>query len=96
MKPGHIKTSVVISRFAAKQLLRVPKYIEQSLGNWVETVERIGIRRTRMLRGYHDEPLHGDRSGQRSVRLNRAYRAIYIETTEGLELLILEVNKHEY
>lgn len=49
-----------------------------------------------MLQGYDDEPLHGDRRGQRSVRLNKSYRAIYIETNEGLELLVIEVNKHEY
>lgn len=96
MKPVHIKTAVVISRFAAKQLRRMPKYILGSFREWVEAVERVGIRRTRMLQGYDDEPLHGDRRGQRSVRLNKSYRAIYIETNEGLELLVIEVNKHEY
>ncbi len=38
------------------------------------------------------------RQGQRSVRLNRAYRAIYVEHETGeVELIeVLEVNKHEY
>lgn len=49
-----------------------------------------------MFKGYHDEPLHGDRRGQRSVRLNRSYRAIYIELEEGQRLLVVEVNKHGY
>lgn len=40
----------------------------------------------------------GRRQGQRSVRLNRAYRAIYVEHENGeVELIeVLEVNKHEY
>ena len=61
-------------------------------------VEEGGIRETRMHKGFHDEPLKGKRSGQRSIRLNRAYRAIYREQASGeIELIeVLEVNKHEY
>ena len=63
-----------------------------------EIVELDGIRSTRLLPGYHDEPLKGDRKGQRSVRLSRAYRVIYEETETGNVVLvgIQEVNKHEY
>ena len=52
----------------------------------------------RKLPGYHDEPLKGDRLGQRSIRLNKAYRAIYIQEKDGaINLIIIEeVNKHEY
>jgi proteic killer suppression protein len=91
-----VMTEVVISKFAEKQLRKIPRHIQESLRGWTETVERIGIRETRRLPGYHDEPLHGDRKGQRSIRLSRAYRAIYIETAEGVRLLVIEVNKHEY
>jgi len=51
-----------------------------------------------MLPGYHDEPLKGDRRGQRSVRLNRAYRVIYEENDQGdiVVILVLEVSKHGY
>lgn len=90
------KTKVEISPAAEKQLHKVPLYIKESLRVWVETVRRIGIRETRRLPGYHDEPLKGTRKGQRSVRLNRAYRAIYIEATDGLKIVVIEVNKHEY
>lgn len=50
------------------------------------------------LPGLHDEPLKGQRKGQRSVRLNRAYRAIYVERSDGpVELVeVIETNKHEY
>lgn len=89
-------TTVFVSKFAEKQLRKVPHHIQASLRVWVETVERLGIREARKLPGLHDEPLQGDRKGQRSVRLSRSYRGIYIETVQGLELLIIEVNKHEY
>ena len=61
-------------------------------------VEESGIREVRKFKGFHDEPLKGRRRGQRSVRLNKAYRAIYVEHEEGeIELIeVLEVNKHEY
>ena len=65
---------------------------------WAHSVEEDGIRETRKLPGYHDEPLKGDRKGQRSIRLSRAYRAIYvIKSDNRIEFLsIEEVNKHEY
>jgi proteic killer suppression protein len=47
--------------------------------------------------GYHDEPLKGDRAGQRSIRLSRAYRAIYEIKEDTVKFLsVEEVNKHKY
>lgn len=93
------KTSKVwITRFAEKQLAKLPKNIVAAYYTWVNTVELDGIRICRKLSGYHDEPLKGDRKGQRSVRLNKAYRVIYEETESGNLILIAvqEINKHEY
>ncbi len=52
----------------------------------------------RKVPGFHDEPLRGKRQGQRSIRLNKAYRAIYVVDSSGNTHIaeILEVNKHEY
>lgn len=88
--------SVVLTKFAEKQLSKLPKNIKEALRYWAETIERIGIREVRKLPGYHDEPLKGLRIGQRSIRLNKAYRAIYIETNESVKITVIEVNKHEY
>lgn len=88
--------TVVLTKFAEKQLTKLPRNIKEALRYWAETIERIGLREVRKLSGYHDEPLKGDRKGQRSVRLNKAYRAIYIETNESIEITVIEVNKHEY
>ncbi len=45
---------------------------------------------------YHDEPLKGQRIGQRSIRLSKSYRAIYIEHNDDIIIEVIEVNKHEY
>lgn len=92
------RCKVWITKFAEKQLRRLPKHIVAAYHSWVKTIELDGVRATRALPGYHDEPLKGDRKGQRSVRLSKAYRVIYEETESGNIVLIgvLEVNKHEY
>lgn len=92
------RSQVWITKFAEKQLRKLPKHIGAAYYTWVRSVELDGIRAVRILPGYHDEPLKGDRKGQRSVRLSRGYRIIYEETESGNVILIgvQEVNKHEY
>lgn len=81
-----------------KQIDRCPEQIVRKLRLWVALVEESGIREVRKLPGFHDEPLKGDRKGQRSVRLNKAYRVIYIERPSDVDEVVevVEVNKHEY
>lgn len=89
---------ICISRNAKKDLKKVPIYIKLKLLSWIDSVEEEGLNYTRTISGYHDEPLMGDRKGQRSVRLNRSYRMIYIlnERCEIKIINILEIHKHEY
>lgn len=89
---------VIVTPFAQKQIRKIPKPILENLRYWAESVERLGLPEVRKLPGYHDEPLKGQRKGQRSIRLNKAYRAIYEEDESGeiIIVAILEVSKHEY
>lgn len=89
---------VVLTRQAQKDLQRTPAAILVRFRAWVDDVERSGLEEARKRPGYHDEPLHGSRAGQRSVRLNRAWRAIYIQRRDGSITLVdvHEVNKHAY
>lgn len=89
---------VVIAKTAKRQLQKVPFYIRERLKLWIEAVEIDGLYEVRKIPGYHDEPLHGIREGQRSIRLNRSYRAIYvIEQDESIRFVsIEEVHKHDY
>lgn len=82
----------------AKSLRKLPEFVIDKLNAWVRSVQNYGIREVRKVPGYHDEPLKGQRKGQRSIRLTKAYRAIYSEHLNGeLEIILVEeVNKHEY
>jgi proteic killer suppression protein len=89
---------VVITKPARRDLIKMPHGIVKKLLSWVENVAYSGLREVRKIPGYHDEPLKGSRSGQRSIRLSKAYRAIYkIGQDNSVEIvMILEVNKHDY
>ena len=90
--------SVDLSRLALKQLRKVPRHVVDKLLGWVQLVEKDGLEETRRIPGYHDEPLCGERMGQRSIRLSKAYRAIYRIDEGGLVQLAVveEVSKHGY
>lgn len=81
-----------------KQLRKVPKHVAVRFHGWIELVEEEGLEEARKRPGFHDEPLKGPRQGQRSIRLNRAYRAIYrvVDTGEIEVVRVEEVNKHDY
>lgn len=85
---------VIFSKRADKDLGKLPPNVLASLRRWVLAVELKGIREVRRTPGYHDEPLHGNRKGQRSVRLNSGYRAIYCEKTNEV-IEIIEVGNHD-
>jgi proteic killer suppression protein len=89
---------VVIGRQAQKQLRKVPEHIRDALLRWAGRVQAVGLAEVRKVAGYHDEPLSGDRTGQRSVRLNRGWRAFYVQRADGaVEFVeVVEVNHHDY
>jgi len=94
-------TCVSWGKAVDKRLRRIPQEIARKFMFWVALVEESGVWEVRKYKGFHDEPLKGRRRGQRSVRLSRAYRAIYVEHTTGkvemIEMIeVLEVNKHDY
>ena len=95
---------VVLSKRVQKDLKKVPIHIVRKLDGWISSVEKAGLEEVRKSPGYHDEPLKGERAGQRSIRLSRSFRAIYTvkqdETAEKTQIvefvLIEEVTKHDY
>jgi proteic killer suppression protein len=91
-------TRVLISRMATKQFAKLPRHIQEAVVVWASSVEEAGIAKVRKLPGYHDEPLRGNRIGQRSVRLNKAYRLFYSESFNSriITLTVLEINHHDY
>ena len=89
---------VDLSKRVRKQLQKLPRYIVENLAAWVDDVEDRGLEEVRKISGYHDEPLHGNRLGQRSIRLSRAYRAIYrVCEDHSIEFVsVEEISKHAY
>lgn len=91
------KSEVTMTSNAKKDFEKLPQNIKDSFQAWVKSVSEIGLADTNKVAGYNTEHLTGKRKGQRSIRLNRAYRTIY--TVENGEIQIVEVreiNKHEY
>jgi toxin HigB-1 len=86
---------VQFSRLAEKQLKKAPAFIQKKAFFWVVRVEQDGIQETRKHPGFHDEPLSGQRQGQRSIRLNQQWRLIYCEIT-GQVLEVMEITPHDY
>lgn len=89
---------IAVSKKAIKQLKRLPTHVVVKLQGWVGDVQLHGLRAARKQPGFHDEPLQGKRLGQRSIRLSKAYRAIYhiVNKDQVSFAEILEVTKHEY
>ncbi|MCP4116902.1 MAG: type II toxin-antitoxin system mRNA interferase toxin, RelE/StbE family [Desulfobacteraceae bacterium] len=87
---------VAINKKAQRQIKKLPMHIVRKLQKWTEDVEKFGIEEIRVIPGYHDEPLKGNRAGQRSIRLSRAYRAFYIEHNDMIIIEVIEVSKHDY
>ncbi len=92
------ETEVFITKFAQKQYRRLPVQIQTAFQTWVTLIGDAGVETMRKIPGYHDEPLKGQRYGQRSSRLSRAYRVMYEEDDDRhiVVITVLEINKHEY
>ena len=90
--------TVMVAASAEKDLRRCPLPIRQKLFVWVASVESRGLEEVRRQPGWHDEPLKGQRRGQRSIRLNRQWRAIYVVLSDGtVEFCeVREVTPHDY
>ena len=89
-------TKVTYSRLFEKQVEKLPKHLKIKVSLWVVSIQAEGIDKTMKHRHYRDEPLKGKRSGQRSIRLSKAYRLIYEIVEDNIHIHVLEVNKHEY
>lgn len=91
-------TTIEMTKGAEKDLKKAPKYLQEKFSAWIMAVSHAGLEETRKRPGWHDEPLLGVRKGQRSIRLNKQWRAIYIiKDNLIIEFVeVIEVTPHEY
>jgi proteic killer suppression protein len=88
---------VELAPAATKALKSLPSRVVDKLLTWVAGVEEFGLENVRRIPGFHDEPLKGDRAGQRSIRLSIHYRAIYEMKAGEIRIVrVIEVVKHRY
>ena len=90
---------VTFSARVTKSLFKLPVQVRAKLQIWVDQVQHHGLEHVRKTPGYHDEPINaGPHAGQRSIRLNKAWRAFYVIKSDGTAefVLVEEINKHEY
>ncbi|MBI2601717.1 MAG: hypothetical protein HYW48_01560 [Deltaproteobacteria bacterium] len=97
-----MRNVVHLSKKAEKGIRQAPPHVQQKTAFWRMLVETQGLRKAKLVKGFHDEPLKGTRKGQHSIRLNLQWRAIY-ETrigTEGKETIelvdVVDVTPHKY
>jgi proteic killer suppression protein len=65
---------------------------------WAGLVRKNGLQYTQTLKGFHDEPLKGNKKERRSIRLSKQWRAEYTINQDGnIEfVLVEEVHPHDY
>ena len=91
-----MSTRITYTKTFEKQLSKCPRNIQTKAIVWISTVEKYGLGEVRTKPSYHDEPLRGQRKGQRAIRLSRSYRLIYTEIDKEVHIELLEVHKHDY
>jgi proteic killer suppression protein len=81
---------------ARKALDRAPDAIVKNWDAWLQIVRQSGPDGLRRIKGFHDEALDGKWKGHRSSRLSRDYRIIYREHRDEVEVVVVDVSKHDY
>lgn len=79
-----------------KQLNKAPREIVSKYEFWKNVVAHDGPQGLRRLTGFKDHALKGEWKGARSSYLNKQWRVIYFVRSAQLEVIVLEVNPHDY
>ncbi len=83
-------------RRAGKSLARLPLDLLKRYEKWKDIIRISGPEGLRLIKGFHDERLHGEWQGHRSSRLNAQYRVIYKIEDQRALVIVLDVTAHDY
>lgn len=82
---------------AEKSIKKAPKQVQTKFMLWIKSLEELGMAQTRKVKGWHDEPLKGEKKGIRSIRLNKQWRLEYIYDKEKIEIVwVQDIHPHTY
>ena len=87
-----IKEHKVLGKICPKLPIEVLRKYEL----WKDLIFRHGPDILRQFPGFHDEKLKGERQNQRSSRLSRQYRVIYVVDRQIITVYVLEITPHNY
>lgn len=79
-----------------KQLDSAPGEILKRYEKWKDIAMISGPPGLRLIKGFHDEALSGERAGYRSSRLGLKYRVIYRLVSEGQLFQVASITAHDY
>ena len=83
-------------RRVVKELGQLPIQILKRYEKWKDIVRIAGPKGLRLIKGFHDEALHGERRGERSCRLSNQYRLIYKVVFQEVIVLVVDITAHDY
>lgn len=79
-----------------RRIPKIPQEVLKRYEKWKDIVSISGPGGLRLIKGFHDEALKGDRKGDRSSRLGFKYRVIYKIDNDQLYVMALNINAHDY
>ena len=88
--------TVLEHRRARRHLDKLPTEVLKRYEKWKDIVAISGPAGLRLIKGFHDEALTGDRRGERSSRLGSKYRVIYKIDGIEIQVLVLDITAHDY
>ena len=84
------------SKSVEKQLKKAPAEVREKYEFWKNILQTDGPKGLKLISGFKDHALRGEWSGARASRLNKQWRVIYALEKKQLNVLVLEVNPHDY
>ena len=79
-----------------KQINSIPKDILKRYEKWKDIVTLSGPDGLRLIKGFHDESLHGEWRGCRSSRLGDNYPVIYRILRDQILVQVINITAHDY
>lgn len=83
-------------RRATKGLKKLPIEVLKRYEKWKDIVTLSGPAGLKLIKGFHDEALTGERQCQRSSRLGGKYRVIYEINGMEVRVFVLDITPHDY
>jgi addiction module RelE/StbE family toxin len=83
-------------RRIGRRVQRLPVEVLKRYEKWKDIVRVSGPAGLRLIKGFHDEALHGEWDGHRSSRLGLQYRVIYRIVGQEILVEVIDITTHDY